>query len=123
MRGCVIGGAVLAAVVVLVVVNAVFVGNTVEELTLRVEALPDTPDPMATPEEIAAIRDLLSSKEPLLGLSVSYAVMDKVTEALYGLEAAAEAGDVYQYGESLALLMDLVEDIGRLERVEIQNLF
>jgi hypothetical protein len=48
--------------------------------------------------------------------------MDKVTEALYGLEAAAQAGDVYQYGESLALLADLTEDIGRLERVEIRNL-
>ena len=123
MRGCVIGGVVLAVVVILVTVNAVFVGNTVEELTGRVRALPAIPDPAETPEEIAAIRDLLSSKEPLLGLSVSYAVMNKVTEALYGLEAAARAGDVYQYGESLALLRDLVEDIGRLERVEIKNLF
>ncbi len=122
MRGCVIGGAVLAAVVVLVVVNAVFVGNTVKALTERVEGLPDTPDPVATPEEIASIREFLTAKESLLELSVSYAVIDKVTETLYGLEAAARAGDVFQYGESLALLMDLVEDIGRLERLEIKNL-
>ncbi len=122
MKGCVIGGGVLAVVVLLVIVNAVFVGNTVEELTERVEALPDVPDPAVTPDEIASIRELLESKETLLGLSVSYAVMDKVTETLYGLEAAAQVGDVYQYGESLALLTDLTEDIGRLERVEIQNL-
>lgn len=122
MRGCVIGGAVLAAVVVLVIINAVFVGNTVEALTERVEGLPDTPDPVATPEEIASIREFLTAKESLLELSVSYAVIDKVTETLYGLEAAAEAGDVFQYRENLALLMDLVEDIGRLERLEIQNL-
>ena len=122
MRGCVIGGAVLAMVVILVIINAVFVGNTVKELTERVESLPDTPDPVATPEEIASIRKLLGSKEPLLELSVSYAVIDKVTETLYCLEAAARAGDIFQYGESLALLMDLVEDIGRLEKLEIQNL-
>ena len=122
MRGCVIGGAVLAAVVILVVINAIFVGNTVEELTARVEDLPDTPDPMATPEEVESNREFLTSKESLLELSVSYAVIDKVTETLYVLEAAAEAGDVYQYRESLALLMDLVEDIGRLEKLEIQNL-
>lgn len=122
MRGCVIGGAVLAAVVILVVINAIFVGNTVEELTARVEDLPDTPDPVATPEEVASIREFLTSKESLLELSVSYAVIDKVTETLYVLEAAAEAGDVYQYRESLALLMDQVEDIGRLERMEIKNL-
>lgn len=122
MRGCVIGGAVLAALVILVVINAIFVGNTVEELTARVEDLPDTPDPVATPKEVASIREFLTSKESLLELSVSYAVIDKVTETLYGLEAAAEAGDVYQYRESLALLMDLVEDIGRLERMEIKNL-
>ena len=122
MRGCVIGGAVLAAVVILVVINAIFVGNTVEELTARVDGLPDTPDPVATPEEVASIREFLAAKESLLELSVSYAVIDKVTETLYGLEAAAETGDVYQYRESLALLMDLVEDIGRLERMEIKNL-
>ena len=122
MRGCVIGGAVLTMVVLLVISNAVFVGNTVEALTERVESLPDTPDPVATPEEIASIRAFLATKEPLLELSVSYAVIDKVTETLYGLEAAAEAGDVFQYRESLALLMDLVEDIGRLEKLEIQNL-
>lgn len=122
MRGCVIGGAVLAAVVILVVINAIFVGNTVEELTARVKDLPDTSDPVATPEEVASIREFLTSKESLLELSVSYAVIDKVTETLYVLEAAAEAGDVYQYRESLALLMDQVEDIGRLERMEIKNL-
>ena len=33
MRGCVIGGVVLVVGVLLVIVNAVFVGNTVEELT------------------------------------------------------------------------------------------
>ena len=122
MRGCVIGGAVLGVVVVLVIINAIFVGNTVETLTERVDGLPDTPDPVATPEEIASIREFLAAKESLLELSVSYAVIDKVTETLYGLEAAARAGDIFQYGESLALLMDLVEDIGRLERMEIKNL-
>lgn len=122
MRGCVIGGAVLAAVVILVVINAIFVGNTVEELTVRVEDLPDTSDPVATPKEVASIREFLTSKESLLELSVSYAVIDKVAETLYVLEAAAEAGDVYQYRESLALLMDQVENIGRLERMEIKNL-
>jgi hypothetical protein len=122
MRGCVIGGAVLAVVVVLVTVNAVFVGNTVEALTERAEALPDTPDPTVTPDEIASIREFLTSREALLGLSVSYAVMDKVAETLYGLEAAARSGDVYQYRETLALLRDLTEDLGRLERVSIRNI-
>ena len=103
MRGCVIGGVVLAVVVILVTVNAVFVGNTVEELTGRVRALPAIPDPAKTPEEIAAIRELLSSKETLLGLSVSHEVTDRITEALYGLEAAAETEDLCQYRESLTL--------------------
>jgi len=123
MKGCVIGGVVLAVVVVLVIVNALYVGRTVEELTSRLDALPKAPDGTATPLEIATLRELLESKEALLGLSVSYAVMDKVTEALRSLEAAAREGDVYQYGETLALLRDLIEDIGRLEKVEVRNLF
>ncbi len=123
MKGCFIGGVVLVVVVILVIVNALYVGRTVEELTSRLDALPKAPDGTATPLEIAALRELLESKEALLGLSVSYAVMDKVTEALYSLEAAAREGDVYQYGETLALLRDLIEDIGRLEKVEVKNLF
>lgn len=122
MKGCVIGGVVLAVVILLVTVNAVFVRNTVERLTAALDALPEIPDPSTTPAEITALRELLESFETPLGLSVSYAVTDKVTEALYCLEAAAGAEDVFQYRETLALLRDLVEDIGRLERIALCNI-
>ncbi len=121
MKGCVIGGVVLAVVILLVAVNALFVRNTVETLTAALDALPEIPDPSTTPAEIVALREFLESKETLLSLSVSYAVTDKVTEALYSLEAAAGVGDVFQYEETLSLLRDLTEDIGRLERIALRS--
>ncbi len=122
MKGCVIGGVVLAVVIALVAINAVFVNRTVEDLTERLDALPDVPDPEATPEAVASLRELLESKESLLGISVSYAVTDKAVESLRGLEAAARAGDVFQYQGTLEILKDLIEDIERLEKLSVKNL-
>ncbi len=122
MKGCIIGGVVLAVVIALVVVNAVFVNRTVEDLTEQLGTLPEAPDPETTPAEAVALREKLESKEALLGLSISYEVTDKAVEALRGLEAAARAGDVFQYQGTLEILKDLIEDIGRLEKLSVKNL-
>ena len=122
MKGCLLGGAVLILVIAAVILNALFVGHTVEDLTAQVEALPMTPDTADTPEAIASLREYLESKEALLGISVSYDVTDKVVEALRGLEAAARAEDVFQYQGTLAILKDLIEDIGRLEKLSVKSL-
>ena len=122
MKGCIIGGAVLAMVMTLVILNAVFVNHTVEELTEELDALPEIPDSESTPAKVIVLREVLESKEALLGLSVSYEVTDRATEALRSLEASARSGDVYQYQATLEILRDLIEDIGRLEKLSVRNL-
>ena len=44
------------------------------------------------------------------------------SEALINLEACARIGDRLQYAETLALLRDLVEEIGRTEKITVKNI-
>ena len=122
MRGCIIGGAVLLLVIALSVCNALFVTKTEASLLRELDALPADPDPAVTPSQVADIREHLESKEALLGISVSYTVIDKATEALRSLEASAAMGDTEQYRVTLAALTDMLEDIGRLERLSLKNI-
>lgn len=122
MKGCVIAGVVLALVLLAVVGNAMFVRGAVAKMTDMLKALPIEPDPLTTPAEVASLREVLEDKEAILGLSVSFATVDRAVEALRTLEAAAKAGDIHQYRETLATVEDLMEDIGRLEKLSVKNL-
>ena len=122
MKGCILGGIVLLTVVLLVLGNAVFVMHTEAALRKELADLPTIPDPVTTPADVATIRIHLESKEALLGISVSYTVIDKATEALHSLEASAAVYDVEQYRATLATLADMLEDIGRLERLSLKNI-
>ena len=109
-------------VILLVVCNAIFVVRTEATLLQKLAALPPVPDPDTTPDEVAAIRAYLESNEAFLGISVSFTVIDKATEALRSLEASAAVGDTEQYRATLATLADMLEDIGRLERLSLKNI-
>ena len=122
MKGFLLGCAVLLLVIALAVCNALFVTKTEASLLHELSALPDDPDPATTPAAVATIREHLESKEALLGISVSYTVIDKATEALRSLEASAAMGDTEQYRVTLAALVDMLEDVGRLERLSLKNI-
>ena len=122
MKGCILGGAVLLVVILLVVCNAMFVERMEANLLSKLAALPAEPNPSTTPAEVAALREHLESREALLGISVSYTVIDKAAEALRSLEASAASGDTDQYQVTLSVLSDMLEDIGRLERLSLKNI-
>ncbi len=121
MKTCIAAGVVLLLIVVLVTVNAVYVHAATGKLMSRLKELPDTPDPATTPGEVVALRKAFEHQRPRLGLSVSYAVLDRVVEALYLLESRAATEDVREYRAGLALLSDLLSDIHRLEKVTFEN--
>ncbi len=123
MKGVIAAAAVLLLVTALVILNAVYVRRTTDGLLAAADALPDIPDPSATPQAVAALRAAYDRRLSLLSLSVSYTVLDRVEEALCSLEAHAAAGDGLQYAAALALLRDLMRDIARAERLHPENIF
>ena len=122
MKGCVLAAVILLLVVIGVICNALYIRHTSDQLLEWVEALPEIPTPQETPRAIVKIRAELEKKTPLLGITVPYSIIDRVSEALINLEACARIGDRLQYAETLALLRDLVEEIGRTEKITVKNI-
>ena len=122
MKGCIIAGVMLILVLAAVVLNAVYVRNTVEALLTAAEALPSVPHPTDTPLQITALRQDLEKHAPFLGITIPYNTIDRVSEALLALEAAAGAQDLQQYTLTRAVLTDLIREIGRTETVSMDNI-
>lgn len=122
MKGCVLAAVILLLVVIGVICNALYIHHTADQLMEWVEALPDVPNPQETPHAIGQIRERLEKKVSLLGITVPYSIIDRVSEALINLEACARTDDRLQYAETLALLRDLVEEIGRTEKITVKNI-
>ena len=122
MKGCVLAAVILLLVVIGVICNALYIRHTSDQLLEWVEALPEIPTPQETPRAIGEIRAELEKKTPLLGITVPYSIIDRVSEALINLEACARIDDRLQYAETLALLRDLVEEIGRTEKITVKNI-
>ncbi len=123
MRGCVTAMAVLCAVLLLVAANAVYVHHVSRTLLDDLAALPDVPDPQATPAAIQAIHDRLDRNLTGLSLSVNYSLPDRIGENLAALASYAETGDSRQYAATLAMLQDLCRDLARAERFHAENIF
>lgn len=122
MKGCLLAAVILLLVVGTVILNAVYIHHTARELNEAVEALPAVPDPVNTPAIVAGIRESLEQKAPLLGITVAYATIDRVSEALIALESYARTGDLRQYDATLALLSDLIEELTRTERMTLDTI-
>lgn len=123
MKQCHMAAVVLAIVIALVVANAVYIHHITGSLTAELDALPTVPEADGTPQAVAVLRKRLQSHAGVISLSVNYTVTDRAIEALYSLEAFARAGDNAQYEATKAALRDYLEDLGRLERLSIENIF
>lgn len=122
MKGCILAAAILLLVLGGVIVNALFIRHTANQLFELVEALPDVPNTQETPLTIVDIRQKLEKKVPLLGITVAYTTIDRVSEALISLESFAQTGDIRQYHATLSLLIDLIEELARTEKITIENI-
>ena len=112
---------VLLAVLCLVTVNALWIRKTVADIRRVAEAMPDEASPDAE-AGAALLKDMIDRHEALMGLSVSYTLMDKVRELAVSAGAFAQAGDTAAYRSARAVLLEAVDDLDRLERLDVRNL-
>ena len=122
MRTCIAAGVVLLLIVALIAANAIYVHTAANNLLKQLKNLPDVPDPATTPAEIDALQKAFEHQMPLLGMSVSYAVLDRVAEAICVLKSRAETEDAREYQAEPALLSDMLSDIHRLEKITFENI-
>ena len=79
-------------------------------------------EPGETPAAAAAVRENFERRSPLLGITVSHSVLDRVRESLVLLETQARTDAPADYASTLALLRELVREIARLEKLSATNI-
>ena len=108
--------AVFVLMLGLILWNTLYINRLSFVLLERVDEL-ETAD---TDRRIPLARELLELWEShtlLVGISVGYPTVDRVSEQAAVLCATAEYGDEYAFRTALTLFRDAVEDTRRLERL------
>ena len=112
----------LALLIGFVVWNALYINNVAIRLTEAVGALPDIADPGCS-AAAKALHDEWEKYAPVIGISVSYSVADRVGEQSAVLAACAACGDEPGYASARALLADSLRDLRRAEQFSPRSLF
>ena len=105
-----------------VTANYIYINDVSEQLLSRIDALPP-PDDATCNARVAELLDYWETHINTVSLSVSYLISDRVSEQALTLLASVSSGNRDGYFIALALLRDAVDDMRRLERFSIGNLF
>ena len=118
-----IATAILCCLMILAAtVNFMYVNYIADEMLELIAKLPpiDTPDCVEKADELC---QKWEKNAPVVGLTVGFLTVDKLSEHCETLRSCAAVGDVYGYHAALTLLKDSVDDVRRLEKFSIENLF
>ncbi len=109
---CLLGG---------VVWNYIYINDVFSQMTRTLDAIPsfDSPDCETACE---ALLETWKKHTDTVGLSVCFAIVDRVSEQAETLRICAACGDRFGFETARTLLRDALEDMRRLERVLIENL-
>lgn len=121
MKSFVITLLLLVAMLLGILANSLYINNVANRMLERLDALPD-PKHASCVEKSKELLEYWNAQVKIVDLSVSYLIVDRVTEQASLLAACAEAGDLYGYLSALALLRDAVEDLGRLEVLSLGSI-
>ena len=102
--------------------NFIYVNRVADAMDEFVDAIPDVGEPLCV-EKVTELCQKWEENAPIIGLTVGFLTVDKLTEHCYSLRSCAEVGDVYGYYTYLTLLKDSIDDVRRLEQFSVSNLF
>ncbi len=102
--------------------NFIYVNRIAAAMTELVDAMPAINEPMCV-EKADELCKKWEKNAPFVGLSVGFLTVDKLFEHCQTLRSCARVGDVYGYYTALTLLRDSIDDMRRLEKFSVENLF
>ena len=102
--------------------NFIYVNNLANAMSEIAAALPSIDEPMCV-EKVEELCQIWEKHAPIVGLTVGFLTVDKLSEHCQTLLSYAEVGDVYGYYSTLTLLKDSIDDVRRLEKFSVSNLF
>ena len=102
--------------------NFIYVNYIADAMTELVDALPSIDEPLCV-EKADELCKKWEKNAPFVGLTVGFLTVDKLLEHCQTLLSCARVGDVYGYYTALTLLRDSIDDVRRLEKFSVENLF
>jgi hypothetical protein len=101
--------------------NFMYINHLAEAMTGIADTMPSVNDPMCV-EKADELCKMWEKHAPIIGLTVGFLTVDKLSEHCQTLRSCAEVGDVYGYYSTLTLLQDSIDDVRRLEAFSVKNL-
>ena len=121
MRGFIITLILFAILISIVIINSFYVNNIINDIKNEITSLKTIPC-----EENAIIIKQIKSKwekdSIWVSLSVSYEDIEELTDMIASLEASNSVKDYNQFKLYYELILNSIEDIGRLERFSVKNI-
>ena len=121
MRGFIVTLILFAILISIVIINSFYVNNIINDIKNEITSLKTIPC-----EENAIIIKQIKSKweKDSIGvsLSVSYEDIEELTDMIASLEASNSVKDYNQFKLYYELILNSIEDIGRLERFSVKNI-
>ncbi len=121
MKGFVITTILFIILLIIISLNLFFMEKTITTMENEVKLLKEFP--CEENEEI--INNLLNNWEKnsiWMGLSVSYNDIEELTDIIDSLKAANRSDNIIQFQINVELLLNAIEELGRLEKFSIKNI-
>lgn len=105
-----------------VIANHLYIKEVFDTMEARLDTLPDVgeSDCLSRAEELTAYWE---EQVDLVSLSVSYTIVDRISEHAETLVACAECNDLFGYRTARVLLLDAIGDMMRFEKPSLGTLF
>ena len=118
MRALAVSLCLLVLIITVVIINAVYMASAIEDMKqLALEVVE------GESEAIDKLTRAWDRHKVLMGLSTSFCEIDSATEQLLTLRTAYELGNQPVMRQSYALFCNALDDIGRYEKMSVDNIF
>ena len=107
--------------IAVIIANAIYIHRVAEHI--RSEAAAFSFEDPQTAEQLERLSFYWEHHRPLVALSLGYRDLDHVCETMISLRAAYDARSASDFEIYRRLLLDTADEISRLERFSVENLF
>lgn len=119
MKAFIISALLFSLLIALIIGNAIYVHRVSEQIRNKLDVL----DQSNAEETLSYLEEYWQRHQPYIGLSVSYRELDHLSELLLSLRASSETQNEQDFELYRKIAIDAADELSRLERFSIENLF
>ena len=108
-----------SAICGIIVTNNIYIKRTAEHIVESVSDEAFSEDPKGAAAEL---EDFWSKNHPIVGLSVGYKELDRMSDLIIDLKVQLELGNHKEAERLRVMIVECADEISRLERFDLENL-